>query len=237
MIDINIYRCRIGLFCPKSSNKKFVYRRQYYRQFSWNESQAGRNLLLTIQSIVKFVLLLSLLLNTSSESFQVSSSHGHVSGLGIPVSSSKCEDMMTVYSGVLGGHECVGRVVCAVGTVVWVGRGELDIQEEKYSIHSEIVDHNFLARYQHGNITQKKKGILNMHLNIRSLRYKVHEVKQVVKEHKPFILGISECELKKDKVDETCLKVPGYDILFPKSWKQHGFARVVVYVKKTFKYQ
>ena len=76
-----------------------------------------------------------------------------------------------------------------------------------------------------------------MHLNIRSLRYKVHEVKQVVKQHKPFILGISECELKKEKIDETCLKVPGYDILFPKSWKQHGFARVVVYVKKTFNYQ
>ena len=33
------------------------------------------------------------------------------------------------------------------------------------------------------------------------------------------------------------LKIPGYDILFPKSWDVHGFARVVVYVKKTFKYE
>ena len=76
-----------------------------------------------------------------------------------------------------------------------------------------------------------------MHLNIRSLRYKVHEVKQVIKQHNPNILGISETELYKEKVDEKCLKIPGYDVLFPKSWEQQGFARVVVYVKKTFKYQ
>ena len=76
-----------------------------------------------------------------------------------------------------------------------------------------------------------------MHLNIRSLRYKMHEVKQVVKQNNPNILGISECEIKKETVDEKSLKVPGYDILFPKSWEEHGHARVVVYVKKTFKYQ
>lgn len=51
------------------------------------------------------------------------------------------------------------------------------------------------------------------------------------------IFGISECELNKDRVEEKSLKIPGYDILFPKSWSQHGYARVVVYVKKTFKYQ
>ena len=76
-----------------------------------------------------------------------------------------------------------------------------------------------------------------MHLNIRSLRNKVFEVKKVIKDNNPHILGISECELKKENVDEKCLKIPGYDILFPKSWAKHGFARVVVYVKKTFKYQ
>ena len=76
-----------------------------------------------------------------------------------------------------------------------------------------------------------------MHLNIRSLHHKVHEVKQVIKQNNPHIMGISEAELYKDKVDESCLKIPGYDILFPKSWEHHGFARVVVYVKKTFKYQ
>ena len=111
------------------------------------------------------------------------------------------------------------------------GAGEYVIWGENHTKISEIVNHNF-----NGNI-QKKKGILNMHLNIRSLRNKVFEVKKVIKDNNPHILGISECELKKENVDEKCLKIPGYDILFPKSWAKHGFARVVVYVKKTFKYQ
>ena len=33
------------------------------------------------------------------------------------------------------------------------------------------------------------------------------------------------------------MKVPGYDLLFPKSWARCGKARVVVYVKKTLDYQ
>ena len=58
---------------------------------------------------------------------------------------------------------------------------------------SKIVDHNFQARYIHGNIG-KQKGIVNMHLNIRSLRFKVNEIKFLVKQHKPHIFGISETE-------------------------------------------
>ena len=76
-----------------------------------------------------------------------------------------------------------------------------------------------------------------MHLNIRHLQNKVYEVKQLIKEHMPCMLGISETELYKNKIDEKQLKVPGYNIIFPRSWELHGYARVVVYVKKTFKYQ
>ena len=76
-----------------------------------------------------------------------------------------------------------------------------------------------------------------MHINVRSLRNKVSEVKNVIKQHNPHIIGISEAELTKDRVDEKRLKIPGYDILYPKSWAEHGYARVVMYVKKTFKYQ
>ena len=93
-----------------------------------------------------------------------------------------------------------------------------------------------MARYLTGNI-QKIKGILNMHLNIRSLQHKVLEVKKVIKENNPTLIGLSECELSKEQIDVTTLKIPGYNILFPKSWESHGFARVVVYVKRTFKYQ
>ena len=83
---------------------------------------------------------------------------------------------------------------------------------------------NFYARYINGNI--KTSGIRNCHLNIRSLKNKVFEVKNIVKQHSPHILGCSETELKKDAnniFDETVLKVPGYTALFPKSWSLHGY--------------
>ena len=84
---------------------------------------------------------------------------------------------------------------------------------------------NFRARYTYGNIV-KKKGIINMHLNIRSLANKVSELKVLVKEHSPHIFGISECEIRKvgGKFNEEKLKIPGY-------------TRVVVYVKKSLDYQ
>ena len=66
------------------------------------------------------------------------------------------------------------------------------------------------------------------------------EVKNIVKQHSPHILGCSETELKKDVnniFDETVLKVPDYTALFPKSWSLHGYASVVVYVKNTLEYQ
>ena len=99
---------------------------------------------------------------------------------------------------------------------------------------------NFCARYKHGNIQTSPRGVRNAHLNIRSLTNKVFEVKNIVKQpNPPHILGLSECELKKKggQFDETRLKVPGYSVLFPKSWTAHGFARVVVYVKNSLEYQ
>ena len=220
MIDTNIYRSRIGLFSQKVHKKKFLYKTEYYKQFSETENHSGKNTMLVLHFIFKFALFLGILL-------PISESYLATSG------------------------QCLGmNMVCSGSGVVWeqvhywggawatieAEVGGQDVQGVNYVIILEILDHNFLARYVNGNI-QKKKGILNMHLNVRSLRFKVYEVKQIIKEHNPHILGISESELKKDRVDEKCLKIPGYDLLFPKSWSQHGFARVVVYVKKTFKYQ
>ena len=85
----------------------------------------------------------------------------------------------------------------------------------------------------------RKKGIINLHLNIRSLNRKVGEIKKLIKEHAPHVLGLSECELKKvnNQYDETKLKIPGYNVLFPKSWSQLGYARVIVYVKKSLEFE
>ena len=216
MMDINTYRSRIGLFNPKCRERKFLYKSHYYRKSSWNESQAGKTTMLLLQYVFKFVLILGLLVHYESEQYLVhAGSAGTVrSGVYVPTAV-QWSTRWAVRGSVAGGWGYVG---------------------EQDSNSLEICDFNFLARYQNGNIT-RKKGILNLHLNIRSLRNKVPEVKNVIKQHNPNIIGISECELKKDRVDEKSLKIPGYNILYPRSWALHGYARVVVYVKKTFKYQ
>ena len=99
-------------------------------------------------------------------------------------------------------------------------------------VYSKKDSVNFKARYKFGNPVSRSRGIKNFHLNIRSLVNKISEVKSIVKQHNPHILGISEAELRNvgNKFDEKKLKIPGYNLLFPKSWTVHGYARVVVYV-------
>ena len=93
---------------------------------------------------------------------------------------------------------------------------------------------NFLARIVNGNI---KRGVKNIHINIRSLYNKMCEVKRLVKQENPHILGISETELKKSHHTLNSLKIPGYDLILPKSWDTVGKARVVVFIKSTLEYE
>ena len=76
-----------------------------------------------------------------------------------------------------------------------------------------------------------------MHFNIRSLKNKISEVKNIIKKESPTIFGLSECELQKQYISVDQLKIQGYTTLFPKSWNIHGFARVLVYVKETFEFE
>ena len=50
------------------------------------------------------------------------------------------------------------------------------------------------------------------------------------------MFSVSECEIRKNSPNFSLekLKVPGYNIHFPKSWDLHGYARVILYYKKTF---
>ena len=191
---------------------------------------AGMKSLAIMQSVLKLILILTLLQTGTyvpKRNLTVLScargTRGQTTGSAVHV---QC--------GAEGGHDGLA----GLRSVEWWqgGEGTQDDFGQNYRFQTEIIDHNFQARYLYGNI-QKLKGILNMHLNIRSSHYKVFEVKQLIKEHNPTIFGLSECEINKDRVEEKTLKIPGYDILYPKSWTQHGYARVVVYVKKTFKYQ
>ena len=178
MIDINTYRGRIGLFSPKIHENKFLLRRDYYKQASWNENKSGEITLSVMVFVFKMFLLLGLLQHNSLDIKSESSGHG--------VS-------MNSLAGWRLGQVC--GVVCS--TILWAGAGQGIIgnsggvvlgyhgtREENFKIKTEIADQNFEARYKNGNI-QKMKGILNMHLNIRSLKYKVSEVKNIIKQHSP----------------------------------------------------
>ena len=82
----------------------------------------------------------------------------------------------------------------------------------------------------------RNRGVRVHHLNIRKLQNKVSEIKNKVKELNPNLLSLSECDLKKNSpnFDIEKLKVPGYNIHLPKSWEVHGYARIILYYKKTF---
>ena len=57
------------------------------------------------------------------------------------------------------------------------------------------------------------------------------EIRNLIKLHNPHIFGVSETELSRNRVSEDTLQIPGYDLLFPKSWSTQDFACVVVYKK------
>ena len=94
---------------------------------------------------------------------------------------------------------------------------------------------NKYAKITYGNKATMRSGLRNFHLNIRSIGNKMADVKQLVSQHKPHIFGLSECELT--STNNTHLKIPGYDLLYPKSWSLQGYARVIVYIKSSLDYQ
>ena len=62
MVDINIYRSRIGLFSPNFRRKKFLNKSQYYDSvFSKNENQSGKKMISVFQSMCKLIMILTLL--------------------------------------------------------------------------------------------------------------------------------------------------------------------------------
>ena len=194
MIDINIYRQRIGCFhpCKNNMDKKCVHK---------------RDLEIIDGKIWKYF------------------------GIGLVLLTYLCSNCSLEFKNDLfyGSNILKQRRHCIKLDYTVTG-GFINVKSRK------IVDWNFEARYLYGNI-KKQKGIVNMHLNVRSLQFKVVEIKNLIKEHNPHIFGVSETELFRTRIDEKLLKIPGYDIMFPKSWSLNGYARIVVYVKKTFKCQ
>ena len=97
---------------------------------------------------------------------------------------------------------------------------------------------NKYAKITYGNKTSSGRGIKNLHLNIRSIRNKMSDIKHLIHKEKPHLFGLSECEVRREKnFDERQLKVPGYDLLLPTSWSARDEARVLLYVRSTLDYE
>ena len=213
MIDIALYRIRIGNFNMTCKLSRFMKSKKCFFK-PVKQAQKSLAVATVVVSLLSMVIAIILITDISVNANSI---------------------MLTVYE-----YECkeyvhfkfMDRAQFSIQTTKLIYR---IMQNDKFSVKVQVQDFNFLARCYNGNGV-KMKGIVNIHLNIRSLKYKVHEVKNIIKEHSPTIIGLSECELLKDNVEEKSLKIPGYDILFPSSWFASGHARIVVYVKKNFQY-
>ena len=123
MIDINIYRSRIGLFGQKTRNKKFLNRRQYYQDCSSKEYTMGRNVLQILKIIFKIVSILCLLPSVPTYLAQQSVT----SDLSECSQTCVLSDISTqlVFATVLG---CKGGGTCSVGSD-WSGQMVLPLRQ------------------------------------------------------------------------------------------------------------
>ena len=115
MTDINTYRCRIGLFCPKLRKNKFLNKTEYYSKFTGNHDQSGKKTLSILQIIFKLVLCMGLLQPVFIEipSYHIA---GRTTGHNTSTSTTQCW-----LSGSVQGGECWGQ--SHAGTVGWSGVG------------------------------------------------------------------------------------------------------------------
>ena len=214
MVDINIYRSRIGSYMSSSRHSRIKFR-NLFRSQNIESDKNGKFILSCIQTLSKILLILVLLdpgWNLPDDLCCYSEPSTMFSWWVLPATANPQVGLFSVVS-----------LAAAYPVIQFQTRGRKQTS-------------NFKAKYVNGN---RRKGINNAHLNIRSLNNKIHEIKNLIKQHSPNILGLSECELKKvdGQYDETRLKIPGYELLFPKSWSSRGVARVVVYVKKNLEYE
>ena len=210
MIDITLYRHRIGRFRPHFRSSKKIESENFYED---GKSKAKKHGFYLLQTFFKIIIVASFLPCLKTLDY-------------IPHEDGGPEELVE--------DGQVGHVLQNQGHG---GLEHVQLGQHPFPITKKLSP-NFQARYTYGNKTNQR-GIINMHLNVRSLANKVPALKIICNEHSPHILGVSECELRKvnGQFNEENLKIPGYNLLFPKSWQYAGIARVVVYVKKTLEYK
>ena len=98
---------------------------------------------------------------------------------------------------------------------------------------SSLKNHNFLARYIHGNI--RRNGIKLCHWNKGPgfLSTKLNEVENIINGYHPHVLGISESNFHSHHAVED-VQIENYDVYFSKSLKnpQFNISRLAVYFHK-----
>ena len=236
MIDLVLYRARIGSFKNHCRRKKVPINRYCRKNL---QGKSGKCLLPIIRIFLKICLIVGFLTCWYSQVDTIELEGAHVDGPvgdGDPCSRAGEARLVAVHVGApaAGNDGPYSRGEARPAAVLLQG----SVWFNQYSESGKKSNPNFIARYTYGN-KQNSRGIKNIHLNIRSLGQKLSDVKNIVREQNPHIFGLSECELRKvnNSFDEKKLKIPGYNLLFPKSWSRYGIARVVVYVKKTLRYE
>ena len=143
---------------------------------------------------------------------------GQVAASFFPANHLSYHDILAVHSaatlqGVQAGHLDRGWIVVA-----------LPLQ------HSILSDSNFYARYTYGNRTNR--GIKLSHWNAGSayLENKTIEIENVISDHHPHLLGISEANLHRNHCIDNC-KIDDYDLITCKTLDNVNLqiSRVVVY--------
>ena len=155
MVDISVYRSRIGSYnyCRKVKPEKF--KKFMYCEETRSE-RAGQGAFSVLKSILKIILIYLLLPGNLCSSIEHS-------GTQSPCTEPPC------------------TTACPQG---WSGKARAQAWTSStqpmwvYQTRGKKQSNNFLAKYKNGN---RRSGILNMHLNIRSMKNKMSEVKNLVK--------------------------------------------------------
>ena len=94
----------------------------------------------------------------------------------------------------------------------------------------KITNSNFYARYTYGN--RSTRGIKLSHWNAGSafLENKINDIENVIGNHHPHLLGISEANFHKNHCLDNC-KIEGYELITSKTLNNMNLqvSRVVVY--------
>ena len=151
MADINVYRSRIGTFNYSRRSKNYKFKKFMYCEETGSK-EAGQATLITMKCILKTALICLLLPNSLFAEPCTSAVPAY------PAQSPCWMLPTTAYP-----------QVCSVklSGQVW---GCSTQPVGLYQTRGKKQSNNFLAKYLNGNI---RRGILNLHLNIRSVKNKI----------------------------------------------------------------